>query len=103
MSINKFTLGSMSDEDLNTVLSLPLDKRTRYFEELVSTYYPKSLDDDVMYISLIESYISSFYLEKIYRSNKFINEKFAIIYTDTGLIKNLTSEMYFDPKELLIH
>ena len=52
---------------------------------------------------ILESYISSFYVEKMYRSNRFFNEKFVIVYTQTGLIRNVWSDLYYTDDDLITH
>jgi hypothetical protein len=55
------------------------------------------------FVELVESYISSFYLEKLYRSNRFFNEKFIPVYTNTGLIREVVSELFFVDDTLIVH
>ena len=53
--------------------------------------------------NVLESYVSSFYVEKMYRSNRFFNEKFIIVYTQTGLIRNVWSDLYYTDDDLITH
>ena len=52
---------------------------------------------------LLENYLSSFYVEKLYRSNQFFNEKYIMTYTHTGLVRNVINEMYFTDDDLITH
>lgn len=74
-----------------------------YFEAMVKSYYEKVPEDSNDFTDLVESYISSFYLEKLYRSNRFFNEKFIPIYTDTGLIREVVSDLFFIDDTLIVH
>ena len=100
---NEFRLEDLSDEALNSILSLSIESKTAYFEAMVKSYYDKVPETDEKFVSLVEAYFSSFYLEKIYRSNRFFNEKFIPIYTDTGLIREVVSELFFIDDTLIVH
>jgi len=98
-----YNLGYLSDEALDEVLTLDIDKKVAYFSLLVDKFYPKVEKESEDYQNLLESYASSFYVEKLYRSNRFFSEKFTPVYTTTGLIRNITLDLYFIEEELLIH
>ena len=53
--------------------------------------------------NLLEYYNSSFYVEKMYRTNKFFQEKFTIVYTDKGFIRNIIADMYYADDDLITH
>lgn len=99
----EFRLEELSDGALNSVLALSLEGKTMYFEAMVKSYYEKVPEDSNDFTDLVESYISSFYLEKLYRSNRFFNEKFIPIYTDTGLIREVVSDLFFIDDTLIVH
>ena len=97
------SLCEIKDETLNYILGMPLDDKRAYFHKLIETYYPNSLDNDNDYEDLLESYISCIYVEKLYRSNRFFHEQFTIVYTQTGLIRNIINDNYFVEDDLITH
>ena len=97
-----FELSELSNESLDAVLSLPVDAKTKYFTDLVEKYYPK-VSEGEDYQNILDSYVSSFYVEKLYRSNRFFNEKFIPVYTMTGMIRNIIAESYYSDQDLLVH
>ena len=100
---SEFRLEDFSDESLDSILCLTIESKTKYFEAMVKSYYPKVDQDTDYFVELVESYISSFYLEKLYRSNRFFNEKFIPIYTNTGLIREVVSDLFFIDDTLIVH
>ena len=100
---SEFRLEDLSDESLDSILSLTIESKTKYFEAMVKSYYPKVDQDTDYFVELVESYISSFYLEKLYRSNRFFNEKFIPVYTNTGLIREVVSDLFFIDDTLIVH
>ena len=100
---NRFILEELSDESLDAVLSLPLDKKSSYFTAMLKSFYPNIVEGTDEFDNIIASYLSSFYVEKLYRSNNFFNEKFTVIYTSTGLIRNIIAEMYYADDDLITH
>lgn len=101
MSI-KFLLEDIPDEALDQILSLPPKGKSLYFTKLAKEFYDFP-EDSEEFSNIVESYISSFYLEKMYRSNRFFNEKFTPIYTQTGLIRNIWSDLFFTDDDLITH
>jgi hypothetical protein len=102
-NIEPFILDEISDESLDVVLSLSPVNKTKYFSTLAKTYYPKIEEGTDEFINLVESYVSSFYVEKLYRNNLFFNEKFTVVYTTTGLIRNVVADMYYLDSDLIVH
>lgn len=100
---NELILEQVSDESLDAVLSLSLEQKSKYFVEIAKTYYPSVDVDSSQFLGIVETYISCFYLEKMYRSNRFFREKFIPVYTTTGLIRNITAEIYFTDESLITH
>jgi hypothetical protein len=97
------TLCELQDETIDYLLGMQLDDKRAYFHKLVETYYPNALNNEDEYEDLIENYISCMYVEKLYRSNRFFNERFTIIYTQTGLIRNIINDIYFIEDDLITH
>ena len=101
MSVD-FVLEEFPDDALDQVLSLPPKGKSQYFAKLAKQFYDFP-DDSEEFKDIVESYISSFYLEKMYRSNRFFNEKFTPVYTTTGLIRNVWSDLFFTDDDLVTH
>lgn len=100
---NSFILETLPDESLDAILSLPIDKKASYFTGMVKAFYPKLVEDTPEFDDMLATYVSSFYVEKIYRSNRFFNEKFTPVYTTTGLIRNIISDLYYADDDLITH
>ena len=98
-----FTLSEFPDDSLNYVIGMSAAAKRHYFHSLIEGFYPKALTNESEYESLMEGYISSFYTEKLYRSNRFFNEKFTIVYTHTGMIRNIINDLYFIDDDLITH
>lgn len=96
-------LEDLSDELIDTILSLHPKDRASYFEKMAKNYYPHIEPETDEFNSLIESYNSSFYVEKLYRTNRFFNEKFTIVYTETGLVRNAICDLFFADDDLITH
>ena len=96
-------LENLPDDVLDHVLSLPPEAKTVYFTKLTKKFYPKIDQKSDQFTNIVESYVSSFYVEKMYRSNRFFNEKFIIVYTQTGLIRNVWSDLYYTDDDLITH
>ena len=96
-------LENLPEDVLDHVLSLPPEAKTVYFTKLTKKFYPKIDQKSDQFTNIVESYVSSFYVEKMYRSNRFFNEKFIIVYTQTGLIRNVWSDLYYTDDDLITH
>tara|TARA_Y100001937_G_scaffold15149_1_gene20676 strand:+ start:1608 stop:1931 length:324 start_codon:yes stop_codon:yes gene_type:complete len=96
-------LENIEEEALDQILSLHPEAKTLYFTKLAKKFYPNIEESSERFKDILESYISSFYLEKLYRSNRFFNEKFIIVYTQTGLIRNVWSDLYYTDDDLITH
>ena len=97
------TLDELTDEELNSLLSMEEEAKLAYFTAMIKNYFPDIEENSEKYAEVLESYISSFYAEKLYRTNRFFNEKFTIVYTDRGLIRNIIADMYYNDKDLIVH
>jgi len=100
---NIFILQDLPDESLDAVLSLSLTQKSNYFTAMVKTFYENLDEGTEEFEELVASYVSSFYVEKLYRSNRFFNEKFTPVYTSTGLIRNIILDMYYADDDLITH
>ena len=101
--MNEISLSDIQEETLNYLVGMSVDDKKAYFHKFVETFYPKILDDQKEYEKLIEAYISSIYVEKLYRTNRFFHEQFTMVYTQTGLIRNIINDMYFIEDDLITH
>ena len=97
------SLCELQDETIDYLLGMHLDDKRAYFHKLIEAYYPDALDDEFEYEELLQNYISSIHVEKLYRSNRFFNEQFTIVYTQTGLIRNVINDIYFVEDDLITH
>jgi hypothetical protein len=98
-----FILEDVPDESLDAVLAMEMENKIIYFSNLIEHFYPDLSKEDDQYTDLLELYISSFYVEKLYRSNRFFNEKFTPIYTMTGLIRDISADMFLLDNDLSVH
>jgi len=96
-------LQDISNEDLDSILGMPLSSKKSFFAKMINKYFPELREEDPMYKDTLEAYLSSFYVEKLYRSNKFFQEKFVMVYTNTGLVRNVINELYFTDDHLITH
>ena len=96
-------LQDLSNEDLDSVLGMPLHSKKTFFAKMIGKHFPELKEEDPMYKDTMEAYLSSFYVEKLYRSNKFFQEKFVMVYTDSGLVRNVINELYFTDDHLITH
>ena len=103
MTEKTFILESLPDEALDAILSLHPEAKDKYFSKLASNQYPKINKDSEQFKDLVETFISSFYIEKLYRTNRFFNEKFTPVYTQSGLIRNIIADIYFTDDDLITH
>lgn len=96
-------LQEIPEASLDAILSLSPADKAKYFDKLIDRFFPKVNKNSVEYQQLVEYYVSSFYVEKLYRCNRFFNEKFIPIYTQSGLIRNIVAEAYYTEDELILH
>lgn len=99
----EFILESLDDKTLTTILSLPPANKLSYFDALVKNFYPHIDPASAEFTQLRACYISSFYTEKLYRSNKFFHENFTVVYTETGLIRDIVLDIYYSDEHLITH
>jgi hypothetical protein len=99
----RFLLEDLSTASLDAVLAMDLENKTVYFSTLAKNFYPDIDETSEEFVDLLELYISSFYVEKLYRSNRFFNEKFTPIYTTTGLIRDIVANLFYSDKDLIVH
>lgn len=99
----EFILEELPDESLDAILCLTPAQKTKYFSLMVKTYYPNQVEGSKEFTDLLETYISSFYVEKLYRSNRFFHEKFSPVYTSTGLIRDVVADIFYTDDHIITH
>jgi hypothetical protein len=96
-------LGDIEEDKLDAVLSLNDNGKTIFFDNLISQYYSHIEKDSNQYLSLQNHYRCCWMMEKIYRNNNFMKESFSVVYTKTGLIRNIWNDLYYTDDDLIIH
>jgi len=95
---DKFSLEQLRDDKLEIILSLDDRELAIYLDNLVQRFYPHARDYSLeRYQELCDQYINSFHLERIYRQSEELQEGFVPVYTDTGMIQELTNKLYALP------
>ena len=89
-----FYLYELDDDTLDFILDLTTTELDRYIHALICRFYYKQLKNEEYYSKLVKAYKASFILEKLYRVNKNFNENYTAIYTKTGLIREIMSDLY---------
>lgn len=90
-------LHKLPDNSIETIVSMPEDEQDKYFYQLISRFYKNSEIETRK--DLIEAYRASFILEYMYRTTPDIQDNFTAVYTQTGLIREITNNLYFLDEE----
>jgi hypothetical protein len=101
--MESLNLSELEDETIDYILGLSPPARAAYFASLVKSFYPKIEIQSTEWQHLMEAYAASWYAEKIYRYNRFFNESFTAVYTETGLIRDIVLDIYFNDDDLIVH
>ena len=101
--MNELTLSDIENDTLDFLIGMPMEDKHAYFHKLVETFYPTILNNEKEYQALLENYVSCIYVEKLYRTNRFFQEQFTIVYTQTGLIRDVVNDLYFNDDSLITH
>lgn len=101
--MNELVLSEIDDATLNHIISMPMQEKVSYFSNVIAAFYPKVVKNSEEWENLVQSYISSFYTEKMYRSNRFLQESFTPVYTSTGLIRNIVLDIFYIDDDLITH
>ena len=99
----KLLLNEIEESKIDVVLSLNEQGKTVFFDSLIKQFYPHIEKDSQDYAALQVNYRSCWMVEKIYRNNDFMKECFSIVYTKTGLIRNIWNDIYYTDDDLIIH
>lgn len=89
-----FYLYELDDDTLNFILDLDSTELDRYIHALICRFYSKHLNNEEYYKKLVKAYKASFILEKLYRVNTNFNENYTAIYTKSGLVREIVSDLY---------
>jgi hypothetical protein len=89
-----FYLYELDEDTLNFILDLNSVELDRYIHALILRFYRKRIDNTQYYEKLVKAYKASFILEKLYRTNSTFNANYTAVYTKTGLIREVVSDLY---------
>lgn len=101
--MKSFNLYEISARDLDSTLKLDDDSFAIYIGQIIEKFYPSILPGTDEFNNLVVGYRASFEAEKLVRTNIPLHNGFRVIYTKTGLIRNLINEIYFNLDDLIIH
>ena len=96
-------LYDIKENTIDYILSLPEAERITYYGTLIDKFYPSINKDAPEFERLLVAYETSFVVEKIYRNNKIFRSGFSNVYTQTGLLRNSVSDLYFADDDLITH
>ena len=96
-------LYEIEETTIDYVLSLSEVERLTYYGTLIDKFYPTISKETHEFEQLLSAYETSFVVEKIYRNNKLFKEGFTNVYTQTGLLRNSVSDLYFADDDLITH
>jgi len=98
-----FNLFEISDRNLDSTLKLSDKNFSIYIGQIIEKFYPDILPGTTPYDDLVIGYHSSFEAEKLIRTNITLHKGFRVVYTKTGLIRNLINQIYFNRDDLIVH
>ena len=96
-------LYDIKENTIDYILSLPEAERITYYGTLIDKFYPAINKDAPEFERLLVAYETSFVVKKIYRNNKIFRSGFTNVYTQTGLLRNSVSDLYFADDDLITH
>ena len=96
-------LYDIKENTIDYILSLPEAERITYYGTLIDKFYHAISKDAPEFERLLVAYETSFVVEKIYRNNKVFRSGFTNVYTQTGLLRNSVSDLYFADDDLITH
>lgn len=91
-----FFLHNLPINKLEDVLGLTKEEQHYYYLQLVKRFYPDSDAEDKA--KLVNAYIASFELEYLLRTEPNLSDAFTCVYTKTGLIREVSNDLYFIPE-----
>ena len=102
MNNDSFYLQELSDEELDHIINLSPTDFVKYVHNLICNYYSNTPIGSERYNALLNSYRGSFTTEYIYRNNPILHKNFTVIYTRTGLIREMVNDLYEIGPEKLV-
>ena len=96
-------LYEVEEATIDYILALSEVERLTYYSTLIDKFYPNITKETHNFDKLLCAYETSFVVEKIYRNNKIFKEGFTNVYTQTGLLRNIISDLYFTDDDLITH
>ena len=96
-------LYEITETTIDYVLALSEVERLTYYSTLIDKFYPTIPKETPEFDQLLCAYETSFVVEKLYRNNKIFKEGFTNVYTQTGLLRNSVSDLYFTDDDLITH
>ena len=96
-------LYDIKENTIDYILSHPEAERITSYGTLIDKFYPSINKDAPEFERLLVAYETSFVVEKIYRNNKIFRSGFTNVYTQTGLLRNSVSDLYFADDDLITH
>ena len=103
MTIKNLVLKNVPEDKLDSVLALSESEKAVFFSNLIQKYYPTVEIGSDQFEILKANYLSSWITEKIYRNNTYMSSCFSVIYTKTGLIRNICNDIYYTSDDLIVH
>jgi len=101
--VKPLILSEVDENKIDAVLTLSDTAKIKIFGEIISNYYPQAMEDEKRFTELQRAYRDCWMMEKLYRNNIFLKESFTMVYTQTGLIRNIWMDMYYTDDDLIIH
>lgn len=102
MKKDSLYLRDLDSKELSNIINLPVVEFLHYIDLLIANYYPYTEKGSDKYVVLVDAYKASFYLEVFYRNSPIIVSNFTPIYTPTGLIREIVSDLYSIGPEKLV-
>ena len=90
---SSFFLHKLTDQRLEDILSLSDEDSHLYYLNLIRRFYPGS--DQEQKRKLMKAYRGSFTFEYLLRTEPELADAFTCIYTQTGLIREVSNDLYF--------
>ena len=100
--VKPLVLSEVDEEKIDVVLTLPDPAKIEFFGQMISQFFPHAMEDEKKFAELQRAYRDCWMMEKLYRNNIFLKESFTIVYTQTGLIRNIWMDMYYTDDDLII-
>lgn len=98
---DKFFLSSLTDQELLSIIELSEESLYLYICELIKKFFPSIKEETKIHNQLTIIYKTGFFLEYLFRKNRNNLIGFTPIYTKTGLIKEISNDLFLTNLERL--